>query len=91
MHRNVELLIGRLATDQGLRRRFEKRPLEVLREQGLELTEVELVALAALSPDALRVFSARLDSRIRKASPECHAPDGEVAVQTQSETQEESS
>lgn len=69
MHRNVEALIGRLATDARLQRRFNERPLEVLRESALELTEVELEALAALPADALRDFSARLDPRIRKAEP----------------------
>lgn len=79
MHRNVEVLIGRLATDLGLQSRFSKRPSEALREQALELTEVELEALAALPPDALRAFSARLDSRIRKASLEAETrPTGEA-------------
>lgn len=77
MHRNVERLIGRLATDPELQRRFSERPLEVLREQGLELTPTELEALAALSPEAFRDFSDRLDPRIRKASHEGdRRPDG---------------
>jgi hypothetical protein len=69
MHKHVEQLIGRLATDPDLARRFAMRPLEVLREQGLELTEVELSALAALRPDAIHAFGAALDARLRKASP----------------------
>lgn len=68
MHRNVEILIGRLATDLGLQRRFTERPESVLHELGLELTAVELEALSALDPQALRTFSLHLDPRIRKAS-----------------------
>lgn len=82
MHRNVEVLIGRLATDLGMLSRFSKRPREALREQALELTEVELEALAATSPDALQAFSARLDSRIRKASLEAETRPTEEAKTT---------
>ena len=68
MHRNVEVLIGRLATNPGLRRRFAEAPLEALREQGLELTEVELMALAATDPDAFRAIATALDARLKRAS-----------------------
>lgn len=71
MHKNVELLLGRLATDPKLRRRFVANPAAVLRELaegGLELTEIELEALAALAPAALRSFAEALDARLRKAS-----------------------
>lgn len=69
MHRNVEVLIGRLATDPELQRRFARRPREALATQGLELSEVERTALAALDPRALRAFSAALDARLRRAQP----------------------
>lgn len=69
MHRHVELLIGRLATDPGLQCRFAEQPFEALREQRLELTEIELAALAATDPEAFRAFTAALDTRLRKASP----------------------
>ena len=68
MHRNVEVLIGRLATNPELQRRFAQEPWEVLREEGLELTEVETAALAGTDPEALRVFTASLDARLRRAS-----------------------
>ena len=68
MHRNVEILIGRLATDPGLRERFAKDPLRVLSEQGLELSDVELEALAAIDVRAFRAFSAALGTRLRKAA-----------------------
>lgn len=73
MHRNVETLIGRLATDPKLRRRFVETPTAVLEElsgQGLELTSVELAALAAMDPEALHSFAGSLDRRLRKADQE---------------------
>jgi hypothetical protein len=69
-HRNVESVIGRLATDPGLRRRFAEDPARILRElkdQGYELTHVELDALASTDADALRSFADTLDRRIRRA------------------------
>lgn len=68
MHRNVEILIGRLATDPDLRRRFARRPVAALEGEGLELSELERTALAATDPDAFRVLAAALDRRLRKAS-----------------------
>lgn len=68
MHRHVELLIGRLATDPRLQRRFAEQPFEALLEQRLELSEVEIAALAATDPAAIRDFSAALDARLRKAA-----------------------
>jgi hypothetical protein len=70
MHKNVEQLLGRLATDPKLRRRFAANPGALLRElaeSGLELTDVELEALASTDPEAIRSFAAALDARLRKA------------------------
>ena len=72
MHRHVEVLIGRLATDRELQRRFAEQPIEVLREQRLELTQVELEALASIDLGSLRAFSASLDARLRKATLAIH-------------------
>jgi len=69
-HRNVERLIGKLATDAMFRRRFFKDPSGVLtefRSQGIELTDIELEALAGTSPEAIREFAASVDRRIQKA------------------------
>ena len=69
-HRNVESLLGRLATDPILRRRFaEDAPqvLQELRDQGFELTPIEREALASTDADAIRSFADALDRRIRKA------------------------
>jgi hypothetical protein len=68
--RNVETLIGRLATDAVLRRRFAEDPSAILHElqvAGFELTAVELDALAATDAEALRALAQSIDRRIRKA------------------------
>lgn len=70
VHKHVEQLLGRLATDPKLRRRFAANPgalLQELAESGLDLTDVELEALATTDPEALRAFAAALDARLRKA------------------------
>jgi len=68
MHKHVEVLIGRLATDAEFRRRFEESPVAVLLEQRMELSEIEVAALSALDPAALHAFAAVLDARLRKVS-----------------------
>jgi len=68
-HRNVETLIGRLATDPVARRRFAEDPVRALhefREQGYELTLVEQEALAATDAEALRLLARALDARLRR-------------------------
>ena len=68
-HRDVEKLIGRLATDPALRRRFAEDPAAVLdgfREQGYELTAVELEALVSTDADALRALAESLDARLQR-------------------------
>jgi dienelactone hydrolase len=73
-HRNVEALLGRLITDPVLRRRFGQNPagiLKELREQGYELTGVEVDALAATDADAIRSFANALDRRICRAEVSC--------------------
>jgi hypothetical protein len=69
-HRHVETLLGRLATDPALRRRFaEDREalLEELQTHGYELTGIELEALASTEPNAIDRFAQSLDERLRKA------------------------
>jgi len=67
--RSVEHLIGRLVTDEGLRRRFRTEPEAVLREmeqRGMELNACEWKALAGLNATALERFAGRLDPRLQK-------------------------
>ena len=69
-HRTVEIVLGRLATDEAMRRRFREAPAQALRELlalGLELSPVELAALEKLEPAELHRFAQALDSRLQKA------------------------
>jgi hypothetical protein len=66
---NVERVIGRMVTDQGFRRRFEERPFEALFEivaGGVELSTVELQALAGMDSTLVARFAEALDPRIQK-------------------------
>jgi hypothetical protein len=67
--RNVERVIGKLATDEDFRRRFATSREETLADaaaSGLELTPVERRALGDMDLDACERFAARLDPRIQK-------------------------
>jgi hypothetical protein len=69
--RNVEQVIGKLATDEGFRRRFEVNREVVLTEvmaNGLQLTPVERRALLDLNVSACERFAGCLDPRIQKIS-----------------------
>lgn len=69
--RNVEQVIGRLATDEGFRRHFEVNREAVLTEaiaHGLQLTPVEQRALLDLDVTACERFAGCLDPRIQKIS-----------------------
>lgn len=68
-HRHVETLIGRLATDPQLRRRFEDGPLALLHDlvaQGYELSSIEVEALASIDPESMRTFAGTLNPRLRR-------------------------
>jgi hypothetical protein len=67
--RNVELVLGKLATDEDFRRRFAASPEAALADAvaaGLELTPVEQRALLDLEITACERFAACLDPRIQK-------------------------
>jgi hypothetical protein len=69
-HRGVEIVLGRLATDEGLRSRFAASAGAALAElvaQGLDLSPVERAALQALPAEALERFASALDARLQKA------------------------
>ena len=69
-HRGVEIVLGRLATDEALRRRFRQAPAAVLRELmtfGIELSPSELGTLESLDPSAVHRFAEALDPRLQKA------------------------
>lgn len=69
--KNVELIIGKLATDEEFREQFQKDPARALlgcTDRGFELTTCELTALVATDPAAYDRFADSLDPRLLKAS-----------------------
>lgn len=69
-HRNVEIVIGRLLTDEDFRHRFAKDPERVqdeLAEAGIELTPAEMSALRATGAPAWTRLAGALDPRLQKA------------------------
>lgn len=70
--KNVEQLLGRLLTDPALRRRFTESPAHFLAQlpaQNVELSRIELEALAATDPQSLRTLAEQLDRRLRRIDP----------------------
>jgi hypothetical protein len=69
-HGHVERIIGRLATDESLRRRFAADPERVVAEllgHGVELNDSEQRSLKQLNPKALESFARALDLRLQKS------------------------
>ena len=69
--RSVEILIGRLITDEAFRRAFcgdAEATLERFIEMGHELTPVELAALTATRSDLWVLVAEQIDPRLQKAS-----------------------
>jgi hypothetical protein len=70
-HRIIEILIGRLITDEQFRHEFldaPERTLFSLRDQGLELSRTEISALVNTDPMLWARTADRLDPRLQKAS-----------------------
>jgi len=70
-HRNVEIVIGKLVTDEALRFEFRRRPASLLlrlADQGIGLTHYEVDAVLGLDVTALDRFAATLDPRLEKAA-----------------------
>jgi hypothetical protein len=67
--RSVEIVLGKLLTDDGFRRTFFAGPVAAIESEALDLSPVELEALANLSERALSALATLLDPRIRLASP----------------------
>jgi hypothetical protein len=69
--RTVQLLIGKIVTDEELRRRFVERPLETLSalcEQGVELTRFEIDALAGTDRSLWESTARRLHPGLQRCS-----------------------
>ncbi len=68
---SVEILIGKLLTDEELRESFERDPqaaLLRLQAQGLELSALELQALGSMRAAEFRSLAEMIDRRLQKAS-----------------------
>jgi hypothetical protein len=71
VQRHIEVLIGRLVTDEDFRRAFERNPQQVLgnaAEWGLALSAIEVCALLATDQSLWERIAVELDSRLQKAS-----------------------
>jgi aryl-alcohol dehydrogenase-like predicted oxidoreductase len=69
--RSVEILIGKLLTDEELRESFQRDPqgaLLRLRNQGLEFSSLELQALSSIEPAEVSDLAEVIDPRLQKAS-----------------------
>jgi hypothetical protein len=69
--KTVQLIIGRLLTDEDLRQEFLDRPRETLaalREQGFELTQWEVDALIQTDPELWAVVAPLIDPRLQRCS-----------------------
>jgi len=70
--KGVEVVIGRLATDEAFRERFAAGPEPVLAELvasgEVELTRAERAALAAGRPDLWNQIADAIDPRLQKLS-----------------------
>jgi putative modified peptide len=67
--RNVELMIGRLVTDEAFRATFLRDPAAALRqiiEWGYELTSLEVAALVATDPGLWSRTAEHIDLRLQK-------------------------
>lgn len=68
-HRVVELLIGRLITDEEFRADFTRNPealLRGLKDHGFDLSATEIAALAETDPDVWARAAEEVDPRLRK-------------------------
>jgi hypothetical protein len=69
--KNVELIIGKLATDEEFRRLFQADPgkaVQELHDHGVELTRSEVAALVATDASVFDRVAESLDPRLQKAS-----------------------
>ena len=67
--KTVEHIIGRLATDEGIRLRFRTDPVVTIAEAAGEpgaLTNVERDALSSIDPDVLDRLADAIDPRLQR-------------------------
>lgn len=69
--RIIEMLIGRLVTDEEFRHAFLRDPratLIDLCDRGLELSQTEIAALLSTDPELWDRTASSIDTRLQKAS-----------------------
>ena len=69
--KNVEIIVGKLATDEDFRRLFRSDPDRAVRElmdRGTELTPSEVAALLSTDVGVFERVAEALDPRLQKAS-----------------------
>ena len=69
--RSIEILIGRLITDEAFRSAFRGSAMTTLTgfiESGYELTPLEIAALSATPADVWERVAEQIDPRIQKVS-----------------------
>lgn len=69
--RSIEILIGRLVTDEAFRSAFRADAAATLiafRESGYDLTSLEIAAIRATPPDVWDRAAGQIDQRLQKAS-----------------------
>ena len=67
--RNVEQIVGRILTDEAFRKRFAADPVTVLYESiaaGMDLTSLEVRALASIDIGLAADLAESIDPRIQK-------------------------
>ena len=67
----VQMVIGKLITDEGFRRRFEERRRDCLAnlyERGIDLDDSEIAALVEADPRLWSRVATRIDRRLRQVS-----------------------
>jgi len=75
--RSIEVVIGRLITDEGFREAFIANPtaaLERFIDAGHELTSVEIAALLATRPRFWEGVADEVDPRLQKACLQSFSP-----------------
>ena len=80
--KHVEILIGRLVTDEDLRRQFSNAPFETLTalsDQGWELTRGEIEAFVQTDVHLWGRVAAKLPSRIQRCSLRSEIPPHDLA------------
>ena len=70
--RSIEIIIGRLMTDEEFRERFQQAPLEALQvfmeRWGADLSHAEIAALLAMDTDFWERVAEEVDPRLQKAN-----------------------